>query len=163
LSDDITNNFNIKIFASFTKEAKAFAEVNHANSQARKKYYHKMMWVWGVARGVTGLILEIGTIYVSIRLWGQGSINIGVIVLLQTYVLNLIQQLGEMSGTFRNFFRCMSEIGEVVAIVDTPHSVVDKSDKKLKVSQGEIIFDNVDFSYDGKNNVFEQLSFKIKP
>jgi hypothetical protein len=59
LSDDITNNFNIKIFASFEKEAKAFAEINHTNVQARKTYFYKMMLVWGVARGVTGIILEI--------------------------------------------------------------------------------------------------------
>lgn len=121
------------------------------------------MWVWGVARGVTGLLLEIGTIYISLHLRGQGVINIGVIVLLQTYVLTLIQQLGAMSHTFRNFFRCMAEIGEVVAIIDTPHSVIDKTDKKLKVNSGEIQFTEVNFSYDGHNNIFEHLSFKIKP
>jgi ABC-type multidrug transport system fused ATPase/permease subunit len=163
LADDITNNLNIKIFSSFEKEAKAFAEVNHNNTQARKTYFYKMLWVWGVSRGVTGVILEIGTIYVALHLRGQGTINIGVIVLLQTYVLILIKQLGDMSNTFRNFFRCMAEIGEVVTILDTPHSVVDTSTKKLKVSSGEIVFDDIDFSYDGKNQVFSDLSFKIKP
>lgn len=47
--------------------------------------------------------------------------------------------------------------------MDTPHSVIDKGTKKLKVLSGEIIFDNVDFSYDGKNKVFSDLSFRIKP
>ncbi|MDR3168666.1 MAG: ABC transporter ATP-binding protein/permease [Candidatus Peribacteria bacterium] len=163
LSDDITNNFNIKIFSSLEKETKTFATVNHANAQARKTYFYKMMRVWGVARGLTGLILEIGTIYISLLLRGQGIIEIGVIVLLQTYVLTLIQQLGEMGNTFRNFFRCMAEIGEVVEIIDTPHSVIDHSDKKLKVRKGEIRFENVSFSYNDKNPVFEQLSFQIKP
>ncbi|MDR2191025.1 MAG: hypothetical protein LBP53_07895 [Candidatus Peribacteria bacterium] len=46
LSDDITNNFNIKIFASLTREAKNFGKVNNANAQARKKYYYKMVRVW---------------------------------------------------------------------------------------------------------------------
>jgi len=93
LSDDITNNLNIKIFSSLTREAKSFAEVNHENTKARKGYYYKMMRVWGISRGLTGLILEVGTIYVALHLRGQGIINIGVIVLLQSYVLNLIMQL----------------------------------------------------------------------
>jgi ATP-binding cassette subfamily B protein len=93
LSDDITNNFNIKIFSSFSREAKAFEEVNHANTKAWKTYFYKMMWVWGISRGLTGLILEIGTMYAALHLRGQGIISIGVIVLLQTYVLTLIEQL----------------------------------------------------------------------
>jgi ATP-binding cassette subfamily B protein len=68
-----------------------------------------------------------------------------------------------MGNRIRHFFRSIVEIGEVVEIIDTPHSVIDKSNKKLSVKDGRIIFDNVDFSYDGKNKVFEQLSFDIKP
>ncbi|MDR2541724.1 MAG: hypothetical protein LBD11_08565 [Candidatus Peribacteria bacterium] len=122
-----------------------------------------MMRVWGVSRGLTSLILEIGTIYVALNLRGQGIISIGVIVLLQSYVLQLIDELGNMSNAFRAFFRCTAEIGEIVEIVDTPHSVVDKTDKKLKVSEGTITFEDVDFSYDGKNKVFDNLSLHIKP
>jgi ABC-type multidrug transport system fused ATPase/permease subunit len=68
-----------------------------------------------------------------------------------------------MGNTFKNFFRCVAEIGEVVAIIDTPHSVQDTTTKKLKVKEGEIEFQEVEFSYDGKNKVFDQLSLKIKP
>jgi ATP-binding cassette subfamily B protein len=163
LSDDITNNLNIKLFSSLKREAETFAKVNHANATARKTYFYKMMRVWGIAWGVTGLALEIGTIYVALHLWGQGIIAVGVIVLLQTYVLNLIQQLGDMSNTFRHFFRCIAEIGEVVEIIDTPHSVVDTSTKKLKIKDGTIVFDTVTFAYDTNHPVFNQLSFHIKP
>jgi ABC-type multidrug transport system fused ATPase/permease subunit len=68
-----------------------------------------------------------------------------------------------MGNTFRYFFRCVAEIGEVVAIIDTPHSVIDTSDKKLKVREGGICFENVSFAYNENNPVFDQLSFSIKP
>ncbi|MDR0368990.1 MAG: hypothetical protein LBH96_00145 [Candidatus Peribacteria bacterium] len=68
-----------------------------------------------------------------------------------------------MGHFFRSFFRCVSEIGEVVEIMDTPHSITDNSDKKLKVTSGHIAFEGVDFSYDRNNKVFEQLNFIIKP
>jgi ABC-type multidrug transport system fused ATPase/permease subunit len=163
LSDDITNSFNIKIFASLAREAKAFGAVNHANSKARKTYYYKMIWVWGFAWGFTGLAMEIGAMYMAITLRGEGVLAVGVIVLLQTYILRIMDFLGNMGNVFRQFFRCITEIGEVVAIIDTPHSVVDNTDKKLKVFEGTITFDAVDFSYDGVNKVFDNLSLHIKP
>ena len=48
-------------------------------------------------------------------------------------------------------------------IIDTPHSVIDHSDKKLKVTTGIIEFQEVDFSYDGESQVFDKLSFRVKP
>ena len=51
----------------------------------------------------------------------------------------------------------------MVEILDTPHSVVDASNAKLHVKEGKISFCDVDFAYDEKNKVFEQLSFDIKP
>ncbi|MDR0860457.1 MAG: ABC transporter ATP-binding protein/permease [Candidatus Peribacteria bacterium] len=163
LSDDITNSFNIKIFASLSREMKTFANITHTTFKAWKTLFYKSMWIWGISRGLTGLILEVGTLYIAILLRGKGVLEIGVIVLLQTYVARIIQYLGGMGNTFRHLFRSVAEIGEVVEIIDIPHSVVDKTDKKLKISAGEIIFDAVDFSYDGENKVFDQLSLKIKP
>jgi ATP-binding cassette subfamily B protein len=107
--------------------------------------------------------MEMGTMYIAINLRGQGLLAVGIIVLLQTYILRIMDYLGNMGNTFRHFFKCMVEIGEVVEIIDTPHSIVDKSDKKLKVRMGEIQFINVNFGYNDKNHVFHQLSFKIKP
>ena len=68
-----------------------------------------------------------------------------------------------MGNRIRHFFRSVVEIGEVVEILDTSHSIVDHSTKKLKIDNGDILFDNVDFSYDGENKVFNQFSLKIKP
>ena len=50
----------------------------------------------------------------------------------------------------------------MVEILDTPHEVIDNSDKKLKVKEGEIRFEKVDFSY-GENQIFNALDFTIKP
>jgi hypothetical protein len=93
LSDNLTNNFNIKIFATLAKEAKAFATITHSAFKAYKTYYYKSMWLRGVARGLTSLILEVGVLYIAILLRGQGVLAIGVIVLLQTYVARIINYL----------------------------------------------------------------------
>lgn len=163
LSDDITNNFNIKIFSSFSRESRTFSNLTHTTAHAWKTYFYKSMRIRWLARGVTGLLLEIGTIYIALLLRGEGTVSIGIIVLLQTYVLTVITYLGSMGNRIRHFFRCVVEIGEVVEIMDTPHSVIDHTNKKLRVTKGYIEFNNVDFFYEESSSVFEQLSLRIKP
>ena len=161
LSDTITNNLTIKLFASLPREQKAFSSLNHATIQARKLQYYKSMRIWGFS-AFFGLVLEIAIMYAAIRLWWMWIFEIGVIVLIQTYVLKIIEELRSIGMTFRSFFRNISEIWEMVEILDTPHEVIDNSDKKLKVKEGEIRFEKVDFSY-GENQIFNALDLTIKP
>ena len=84
------------------------------------------------------------------------------IVLLQTYILRLIDFLWGIGQTLRHTFIAISEASEILEIIDTPHEIQDKSSKKLKLQHGAISFNNVNFSY-GKNQIFHDLNFHIKP
>ena len=162
LSDDITNHLNIKIFSSLGREKKDFADLAHKNAKARKFHYYRAMWIWAFAR-FFGILLEVGVIFIAIKLRGNGVLELGMIILLQMYVIRIMESLRSIGHTLRTFFRCIAEIGEVVEIINTPHSVVDTTDKKLKITEGEVKFEEVTFAYDEKNPVFDQLSFHIKP
>ena len=100
--------------------------------------------------------------YLAIRMWGNGTISLGMIVLLQTYILRLIDFLWGIGQTLRHTFIAISEASEILQIIDTPHEIQDKSSKKLKLQHGAISFNNVNFSY-GENQIFHDLNFHIKP
>lgn len=161
LSDILTNNFTIKFFAAEAKEDESYAKLNHKAAYARKIQYFKSIWIWGAA-SLFALFMQIWIMYVALQMWWKGAITIGMIVLLQTYVLKIIDFLWWVGQTLRQIFRGITEIGEVVEIVETPHEIQDKSDKKLKVKQGEIRFEEVDFSY-GEHQIFQDLNLHIKP
>lgn len=161
LADTLTNNQTIKFFASLEREELAFASCAKELATARRTQYFKSMWIWWFS-AIFALFLELGTIYIALQLWGQGVIAIGVIVLLQTYVLRVIDQVWSIGMTFRTFFRVVVEIAEVVELLDLPHQIVDKSQKKLIVAEWSIVFDKVQFSY-GKHQIFHDLSFQVKP
>ena len=55
------------------------------------------------------------------------------IVLLQTYILRVIDFLREIGQTLRQTFVAMSEASEMLEIIDTPQEIQDKTDKKLKL------------------------------
>ncbi|RKW20634.1 ABC transporter ATP-binding protein [Candidatus Gracilibacteria bacterium] len=161
LSDLIINNHTIKLFASEKKEERKYAKLNYDTAHARKIQYHKSIWIWGSSAAI-GIILEIGIMYLAIRMWGNGTISLGMIVLLQTYILRLIDFLWGIGQTLRHTFIAISEASEVLQIIDTPHEIQDKSSKKLKLQHGAISFNNVNFSY-GENQIFHDLNFHIKP
>ena len=161
LSDLIINNYTIKLFASEEKEERKYAKLNYDTAHARKIQYHKSIWIWGSSAAIW-IILEVGIMYLAIRMWGNGTISLGMIVLLQTYILRLIDFLWGVGQTLRHTFIAISEASEILGIIDTPHEIQDKSNKKLKVKQGEIRFEGVDFSY-GENQIFNDLKLHIKP
>ncbi|MFC2695847.1 MAG: ABC transporter ATP-binding protein [Candidatus Absconditicoccaceae bacterium] len=161
LSDLIINNHTIKLFASEKKEERKYAKLNYDTAHARKIQYHKSIWISG-SSAVIGIILEIGIMYLAIRMWGNGTISLGIIVLLQTYILRLIDFLWGIGQTLRHTFIAISEASEILQIIDTPHEIQDKSSKKLKLQHGAISFNNINFSY-GENQIFHDLNFHIKP
>ena len=161
LSDLIINNYTIKLFASEKKEERKYAKLNYDTAHARKIQYHKSIWIWGSSAAIW-IILEVGIMYLAIRMWGNGTISLGMIVLLQTYILRLIDFLWGIGQTLRHTFIAISEASEILGIIDTPHEIQDKSNKKLKVKQGEVRFEGVDFSY-GENQIFNDLKLHIKP
>ena len=161
LSDLIINNYTIKLFASEKKEERKYAKLNYDTAHARKIQYHKSIWIWGSSAAIW-IILEVGIMYLAIRMWWNGTISLGMIVLLQTYILRLIDFLWGIGQTLRHTFIAISEASEILKIIDTPHEIQDKNDKKLKVKYGEIRFEGVDFSY-GENQIFHNLKLHIKP
>lgn len=161
LSDLIINNHTIKLFASEKKEERKYAKLNYDTAHARKIQYHKSIWISG-SSAVIWIILEIGIMYLAIRMWWNGTISLGIIVLLQTYILRLIDFLWGIGQTLRHTFIAISEASEILQIIDTPHEIQDKSSKKLKLQHGAISFNDVNFSY-GENQIFHDLNFHIKP
>ena len=161
LSDLVVNNHTIKLFATEQREEKHYWKLNHQVISARKTQYYKSIWIWWSA-ALISILLEMGIMYVAIRMRGAGAISLGIIVLLQTYTLRVIDFLREIGQTLRHTFIAISEASEVLQIIDTPHEIQDKSSKKLKLQHGAISFNNVNFSY-GENQIFHDLNFHIKP
>jgi len=108
------------------------------------------------------IFLEIGIMYFAIRMRGNGIISLGMIILLQAYILRVIDFLRGIVPTLRQTFVAMSEASEMLEIIDTPHEIQDNSSKRLKVTSGAISFQGVDFSY-GKEVIFKNLNLDIKP
>lgn len=162
LSDTIGNALTVKTFAAFDREAYSFSKLNLEATSARTKQYLIFNLMWMISL-VAVVFLEIGAVRYALSLRGKGSLEIWMIVLVQTYILRIIDQVLSIGSVFRSFSRTVSEVGEWLEIIQTPREIQDiKHAPDLKVNEAKIRFQNVDFSYQDEQ-LFHGLDFEIKP
>lgn len=162
LSDSIINNFNVLIFASLPYEFKRFRETLTWWMKTKKK-----QWALGEITYCTSAIITcifaIWSIYFAIKARWNWLIPASVIILVQLYVIRISNQLSEIRHILKSLSRALWESTEMLEILNTPHEIQDLTDKKIKITNWKIDFDNVVFSYDNEENIFDGLNLDIKP
>lgn len=162
LSDSIINNFNVTIFASLPYEFKRFSETLTWWMKIRKKQWTIWEWTYFLSSIVT-CAFWIWSIYFAIKARWAGLIPASIIILVQMYVIRIANQLSNVRHILKSMSRALWESTEMLEILNTPHEIIDNTDKKLAISSGKINFEKVVFSYDGWDNIFEWLDLTIKP
>jgi ATP-binding cassette subfamily B protein len=147
LADSITNNFNIKLFASHDLENQRFAEVTEAQYLIRKKSWH-LGTIGEMVQAITMILLEFISMYFAVKYWQAGLVTIGTIALFQAYFFRIFDKFWNLGRNIRNLYEAIADANEMTEILLTPHEIIDvKNANNLAVSQGEIEFKNVNFSY----------------
>jgi len=150
LSESITGNVNLKLFNTFDYELKRF-------KQATSNKLKKVLEVWDLENlALTGqtaamAFLEILTIYLTVKLWSEGAITLGIVYVIQSYVFSLYVSIWSFGNNLRRFFESLVSAQEMIDHLDTPYEVQDiVNAKNLRVIEGEIEFKNVSFAYEEK-------------
>ncbi len=111
-------------------------------------------------------ILGIGMIflmYFTISKLLVGELGVGSLVFIHASYIGLIMPLMEFMWGVRRTYEAMSDIQAVVEFKKIQPSITDhKNAKKIKITKGEVRFDNVSFTY-GRKNVIKNFSLNIKP
>lgn len=162
LSDMITNILNLKIFSSNNKEYKNWGNVLDFNNKARLKSWN-FSNLQLLVQGYFLAILQIGIIYISIKMWLSGNISTGTVVLVQIYIGSLFDTLWNLSRSVGKFVTDLSNAKEMVDILDTPRDILDpENPENLRIKNGAIEFKHVNFEYVEDNEVFTNFNLSIK-
>ena len=162
LSDTITNSFNIKTFASLSRETKLFDEIVTLRRDKSKIKRYRWMIIWAIT-WIMVVLLEFIIFYFAIKLRDKNLITIWVFVLLQLYVFRIIDQMRSINNVFRNLYKSFGEMSEMMEILDQEHEVKDHSKTKINIGSWKIEFNNINFTYVDWKKIFENLNLKIKP
>ncbi|MES2930342.1 MAG: ABC transporter ATP-binding protein [Patescibacteria group bacterium] len=161
LADAILNVLNIKIFGGDKNEKEKYEVITENEEQKRRK-----AWYFGnLQNSIQALlmaILRIGTLVVSVYLWYQGQITLGIIVLLQIYLFNLFDILWNLGKSLTKAVKALTDMKEIVDIFDQTIDIADpENPEPVRITQGAISFENVSFEYAGGIRVFENLNLEV--
>jgi ATP-binding cassette subfamily B protein len=163
LADTITNQANVKLFGGYEREQKLFG-----SAMEKVRRLRKFTWdLDGLVDGVQGLLtigLEAALFYFAIELWRQGKLSLGDFVLIQTFLIQIVNHIWDFGRMIRNIYENLAEAEEMTEILSTPHEIQDrKNAKSLQVKKGIIEFQNVDFHYHQTRPVLKKFNLKIFP
>ncbi len=163
LSDAVLNHSTITSFAALPYERSYFGKVTEGWRDATRKSMDGYALIYGI-QGLFAVFIEIALLGGTAYLWHKGLLTIGDFVLVQIYIIGLLNQVWGIGRNMRQLHDAFSEANEMLDIMELPHGIQDVSDaKQLKVSDGSIVFANVGFEYHDSHEVLKNFNLTVQP
>lgn len=160
--DSFTNNFAVNLFYRFKYERNAlgpFQKEEKETNQAAKRYVEKMRCVLGLFYFIGVILGMFGSL---LYLWVHNQITTGQVIQVFTTMWALTMIFWTVGSALPVLFQSFGTVKQAYSLMLDPQDLGDKSHAKdLKVSTGEIVFDNVSFRY-GEKNFFENKHVQVR-
>jgi ATP-binding cassette subfamily B protein len=162
IADTITNILNLKIFSSAKREHARFKEITSFEYKARMRSWNFDSFQ-NVVKGLLIGFLNAMVLYLMVNLWLKGETTTGMVVLVQTYMMGIFDELWNFGKAMTRFFKEASNAKEMTDIFDKTPDILDVSNpEKLRIKKGDIVFNNASFEYIKDIRVFNDFSMTIK-
>lgn len=161
IADSLANMMNVRLFSRAHYEShylKKFQNDEIKKSHKASLYIEKMR----ILQGIAGCLLIFAMIFTLLYRWSKGWVTLGDFSLIAMLSFGQLGMVWYMSYQMTVFIRELSTIKDALSLIATHHEVVDAPcANNLKITQGEIHFDNVSFGYQPHKKIFNQLNLTI--
>ncbi|MBN8632057.1 MAG: ABC transporter ATP-binding protein/permease [Rhodobacterales bacterium] len=161
--DSLLNYETVKYFNAETREADRYdSSMRQYETAAVKTGLSLSFLNIGQATLITtGLVIVMGMSALGVR---AGTLTVGDFVMVNAYMIQITMPLNFLGTVYREIRQALVDMGEMFALLGQPAEIVDAPDAKpLQVKAGEIVFDNVHFSYEPAREILKGVSFDLKP
>ena len=151
LSDSIGNHSSIQLFTGQKEED----ERVRYTTEKQNKIATFNWYLWEGLNAIESfysLSIEFIVFWIALADWKLGLISLPVIVLLQSYLIRLIENLWSFGSITRAFYESFADAQEMALILDMPYEIIDKPTEIAKNIKGEVAFNNVTYIYKNNNN-----------
>ena len=161
--DTVTNIKTVKLFAHDKHEDRAALLAMEGFRDRSIDYGLIAAWFRFCLNTLAG-ILPVVMVGGSLWFWNTGNVTAGDIAAAGAISLRLSQMTGWVSYTLMALYANLGEIEDGIKTLSPPHDLKDSATaKKLKISGGGIVFDQVCFAYGRNVNGVENVSIQIAP
>ena len=164
LADVISNVLAVKSSGAEATEQKFFAKTVSSWRNSSLDVMRGFLKVSTVYSSIN-MVIKIGAIAFAVYAAQNNLVSVASVYLIITYTGSVAHELWNMNGIMRNYNRIIGNANDMVEILQTPTTLIDKSDSKLEVTNGEISMDKITFTHDeGQGDtLFHDFSLDIKP
>lgn len=161
--DSYSNILTVKLFAK-TAQEDAFVLQAVESHDSAQRLHMRLITQFMFTLALLNTLLLAATALIGIALWRFNLVDPGAVAMALPLTWQITTMAGwvawEITGIFENIATVqegMQTIAKPVTLIDAPNAL------DLKVVKGEIVFENVSFSYGTQLNVFNQFSLHIRP
>jgi len=159
--DSITNIRNVIVFAAHESEDRIVGRSVAGTLRAQQSQYRAFVQMRLVLQGLNAAIYAV---VLSLALYHliRGRITIGDFLLISTLTIQLIRGVFDMANGLPDTFDMIGSVRDSLDMLIVPRHVCDRPGAvELAAPRGEIVFDDVHFSYEPHKPVFRGLSLTI--
>lgn len=157
---------NVPVIQSFTRIEAETLSMRRITQQLLQAQNPVLSWwaIASVASRASATITVTAIFLMGTWLHLNGLASIGEIVTFMSMATMLIGRLEQAVSFVNQLFMQAPKLGEFFEILDTAPVVHDRPNaKNVERFDGEVVFDNVSFSYDGKRSAIQDVTFTIQP
>ncbi|HFI0451077.1 TPA: ABC transporter ATP-binding protein [Streptococcus suis] len=94
--------------------------------------------------------------------WSDAPVSAGLIYAFIQYANRLFDPLLEVTQHFSTLQTSMVSAGRVFTLMDQTIEEPRQESRDVRITKGDIVFEDVSFSYDGKRKILDHVSFQVK-
>ena len=151
ITDAYANIMTVKLFSHSRRE---LGYAKNAMGQFLGTVHAQMRWVsyLEISTHLISVILVSSTAAISLYLWQQGAVGVGAIAAATAMALRLNGLTRWIMWQTASLFESIGTVQDGMRTLSAPQTIIDVPDAAdLRVTEGHIVFDHVDFSYEGKD------------
>ena len=159
--DSLLNYETVKYFGNEAHEARRFDASMARYERAAIRTYTSLGWL----NAGQAVIFTLGTVIcmlLAARDVVAGTLTIGEFVMINAILMQLYLPLNFMGMVYREIKQGLIDIETMFALLHEPAEIKDRPGAKpLRVTKGEIRFENVSFAYDPGRQILKDVSFEV--
>ena len=159
--DSLLNYETVKYFGNEAHEARRFDASMARYEKAAIRTYTSLGWL----NTGQAVIFTLGTVIcmlLAARDVVAGTLTIGGFVMINAILMQLYLPLNFMGMVYREIKQGLIDIETMFALLHEPAEITDRPGAKpLRVTKGEIRFENVSFAYDPERQILKDVSFEV--
>jgi glucan exporter ATP-binding protein len=155
---------NIHLIQSFVRLGAETREMNRIIGRTLQAQFPVLNW-WALLSVMTRAASTVTVIAIFVLgtwLYTRGEATVGEIVSFMGFATMLIGRMDQASGFVSRIFFQMPSLGDFFRVLDSQSTVPDKPNGiDIGRAKGEVEFDDINFSYDGKRPALVHFSLKV--